>query len=81
MSAQVDGARLHMDVHQVVDDLALDVVLDAVDKEATPDINYLDEREVPVGQRGSSGEQLPVGQVQYLTQSCSPECLDPHSLV
>lgn len=58
MSAQVDGTRLHVDVHQVVDDLALDVVLDAVDQEAAPDVDHFDEREVPVGQRGSRGDAV-----------------------
>lgn len=57
VSAQVDGAWLDVDVHQVVDDLALDVILDAVDEVAAPHVYHLDEREVPGG-RGKSGEAV-----------------------
>lgn len=55
VSAQVDGARLDVDVHQVVDDLALDVVLDAVDQVAAAHVDHLDEGEVPEGREGGEG--------------------------
>lgn len=44
---QVDGVRVHVDVHEVVDDLALDVVLHPVDKEAASHIHHLDEGQFP----------------------------------
>lgn len=44
MSAQVDGVGVHMDVHEVVHNLTLDVVLDAVHQELTAYIHHFDER-------------------------------------
>lgn len=38
---------MHVDVHEVVDDLALDVVLHPVDKEAASHIHHLDEGQFP----------------------------------
>ena len=52
MATEVDGAGLYMDVHQVVHNLALDVVLDAVGKETPANINNLDEGQVPDGREG-----------------------------
>ena len=49
MPAQVDGAGLHVDVHQVVHDAALDVVLHAVHQEAPAHIDHLNQRQVPAG--------------------------------
>jgi hypothetical protein len=43
--------RVHVDVHEVVHDLALDVVLHPVDQEAPAHIDDLDEGQVPRGQR------------------------------
>ncbi|KAA8579965.1 hypothetical protein FQN60_005500, partial [Etheostoma spectabile] len=54
---QVDGAWLDVDVHQVVDNLALDVILDPVDEEAPTHVYHLDEREIPGG-RTEWGERL-----------------------
>lgn len=48
--AQIDSAGLHMDVHQVVHDAALNVVLNSVHQEPTADINHLDEGQLPAGQ-------------------------------
>lgn len=47
MPTQVDGSGLDVDVHQVVDDLTLDVILDPVDKETSTDVYHLDEGEIP----------------------------------
>lgn len=44
---QVDGSGLDMNVHQVVDNLALDVVLDAVDEVTASHIDHLDEGQFP----------------------------------
>lgn len=44
---QVDGSGLDVNVHQVVDDLALDVVLDAVDEVAPPHVDHLNEGHFP----------------------------------
>lgn len=46
MPAQVDGVRVYMDVHEVVDNLALDVVLNAVHQESTAHIYHLNEGQV-----------------------------------
>lgn len=50
MPTEVDGMRVHVDVHEVVDDFALDVVLHAVDQETTADIDDLDEGQAPGSQ-------------------------------
>lgn len=49
VSTQVDGARLDVDVHQVVDDFTLNVILDLVDQEAAAHVYDLDEGELPAG--------------------------------
>lgn len=54
MPTQVDGSGLDVDVHQVVHDLALDVVLDAVDQVTAAHVDHLDERQLP-GRRGRRG--------------------------
>lgn len=61
MSAQVDGSGLDVDVHQVVDNLTLDVILDAVDEVAPSHVYHLNEGKLPGGRehRGCS-EQLQV---------------------
>lgn len=46
---QIDGSGLDVDVHQVVDNFTLDVVLDAVDKVTPPHVYHLDEGEIPGG--------------------------------
>lgn len=48
---EVDGVGVHVDVHEVVDDFTLDVVLHPVDQETSADIDDLNEGQVPVGQR------------------------------
>lgn len=47
MPAKVDGARLHVDIHKVVDNFTLDVVLDSVDQKSLAYIYHLDERQIP----------------------------------
>lgn len=47
MPTQVDGSGLDMDVHQVVDALTLNVVLDAVDEVAPPHIYHFDKWKIP----------------------------------
>lgn len=47
VSTQVDGVRVHMDVHEVVDDLALDVVLHPVHQKTLAHVYNLDKRKVP----------------------------------
>lgn len=48
---QVDGSGLDVDVHQVVDNLALDVVLDPVDEEAPAHVDHLDEGKISGGRQ------------------------------
>lgn len=45
--ADVDGVGVHVDVHQVVDNFTLDVILHPVHQETTADVDNLDERQVP----------------------------------
>lgn len=47
---KVDGVGVDVDVHEVVHDFTLDVVLHPIDQEATAHIDDLDEGQVPVGQ-------------------------------
>lgn len=49
MAAEVDGVRVHVDVHEIVHNLALDVVLHPVDQESAAHIHDLDEGEAPAG--------------------------------
>lgn len=52
---QVDGPGLDVDVHQVVHDLTLDVILNPVDEETPTHVYHLDEGEIPAGkQEGKS---------------------------
>lgn len=44
MPAQVDGVGVHMDVHEVVHNLTLDVVLYTVHQELPTHIHHFDER-------------------------------------
>lgn len=77
MATQVDGARLHVDIHQVVNDPALDVVLHAVDEEPAAHVDHLDEGQVPEDARQeratltspshSLASQLPI-KCEYLGQ-------------
>lgn len=59
MPAQVDGAGLHVDVHQVVHDAALDVILHTVHQEAPAHIDHLNQRQVPAGGAGPSDAAQP----------------------
>lgn len=47
MATQIDRTWLYMDIHQVVDDATLDVVLNPVDQEPTTNINHFDEGQIP----------------------------------
>lgn len=56
---EVDGVGVDVDVHEVVHDFTLDVILYFVHQETAADIDDLDEGQVPVGQgekRGSLTE-------------------------
>lgn len=66
MPTEINGAGLDMDVHQVVNDPTLDVILNPVDQEPPANINDFDERKLPrkstVRVRG-----LPVGKAERNT--------------
>lgn len=51
VATQVDGVGVHVDVHEVVHDFTLDVVLHLVDQETTADVDDLDEGAAPARQR------------------------------
>lgn len=50
VSAEVDGVGVYVDVHEVVHDFTLDVVLHPVYQETAADVDDLDEWQAPVGQ-------------------------------
>lgn len=50
MPAEVNGMGVYMDVHEVVDDFTLDVVLHPVDQETAADVDDLNEGQVPGSQ-------------------------------
>ena len=61
MATQVDGVGVDVDVHQVVHDLALDVVLNPVDQEPHAHVHHLDERQVPgLAAEGEEAHEKPV---------------------
>lgn len=47
MPTQVDGVGVHANVHEVVHNLTLDVVLHPVHKESLAHIHHFDKRQVP----------------------------------
>lgn len=47
VATQVDGVRVHVDVHEVVDNLTLDVVLHPVHQKTPAHVDHLDKRQVP----------------------------------
>lgn len=59
MPAEVDRVGVHMDVHEVVDNFALDVILHPVDQETAADVDDLDEGQAPVGRRIRQSESAP----------------------
>lgn len=46
----VDGVGVYVDIHEVVHDFTLDVILHPINQETTAHIDDLDEGQVPVGQ-------------------------------
>lgn len=52
MATQVDGPRGDVDVHEVVDDPALNVVLDPVHQVSAAHVEDFNVRQVPAGRRG-----------------------------
>lgn len=63
MATQVDGVGVHVDVHEVVDYLTLDVVLHPVHQETAAYVDDLDEGQVSVGTKGKGqlGQQKVTG--------------------
>lgn len=57
--AQVDGAGLHVDVHQVVHDAALHVVLHSVHQEAPAHVDHLDQGQVSAREDSCRSELRP----------------------
>lgn len=53
MPTQVDGSGLDVDVHQVVDNLTLDVILDPVDEVTPTHVYHFDEGKIPGGREQS----------------------------
>lgn len=76
---QVDGVRVHVNVHKVVDNLTLDVVLHPVYQKTPAYIHHLDERQIPGSvkkQREKQTNQKPPGgyslQCYYIPKSKMP---------
>lgn len=55
VAAQIDTVGVHTDVHEVVDNLALDVVLYAVHQETTAYVHHFNEGQISERQNGESG--------------------------
>lgn len=47
VAAEVDGVFLNVNIHEVVDDLTLDIILNTVHQETLTHVNHLDEGQVP----------------------------------
>lgn len=60
VATQVDGTRRDVDVHQVVDNSALDVIEDAVHQVATSHVHDLDVGQIP-GERTERSQEVPDG--------------------
>lgn len=59
MPAKVDGARMDVNIHQVVDNLTLDVVLNSVDQKSLAYIYHLYERKIPgIGEKEISCKKV-----------------------
>lgn len=65
MSTEVNGAGLDVDVHQVINNPALDVILNPVDQEPPANIDDFDERKFP-GDRQTETVTLKSSPVSYL---------------
>lgn len=70
--AQVDGARLHVDVHQVVHDAALHVVLHSVHQEPPAHVDHLDQGQVSAREGGCRSEPRCQPQGAPRPQECGP---------
>lgn len=70
---QVDGSGLDVYVHQVVDDLTLDVVLDAVDEVAATNVYHLNEGQLPE-ERERTGRDEPLFHFRFCVGD--GRCLD-----
>lgn len=57
MSTEVNGAGLDVDVHQVINNPALDVILNPVDQEPPANIDDFDERKFPGDRQTDSHSQ------------------------
>lgn len=78
MATQVDGARRDVDVHQVVDDSALDVIEDAVDQVATAHVHDLYVGQIP-GNNRKQDKEVPADVCWFRWKSCCLlTCPEPH---
>ncbi len=76
--AQVDGVRMHEDVHEVVDDLALDVVLNTVHQKTTTHVHHLNEGQIS----GKNKCMLRLGKPSVLVVPAKPwNTIDNYILV
>lgn len=66
MATEVDGVGVHMDVHEVIHDFTLDVILHPIDQEATAHIDDLDEGQAPVGQGETRSQSCKHSRLRYL---------------
>lgn len=70
MPAEVNGAGLDVDVHQVINNPALDVILNPVDQEPPANVDDFDERKFPGDRQSQSFSKaaLSVISVHVITQ-------------
>lgn len=77
VAAQVDGTRRDVDVHQVVDDSALDVIEDAVHQVTTAHVHDLDVGQIPGEERGTSSIYAALSGFWW-KPCCLLTCPEPH---
>lgn len=67
MTAEVDSARCDMDVHQIIDDPALNMILNLISQVPTAHIKDLDVWQVPVDTKreDSNGEDFHYSHVKH----------------
>lgn len=70
---EVDGVGVDVDVHEVVHDFTLDVILHSVHQETAADVDDLDEGQVPV-RRGEKRETLLKCDLKVEQDTAHPNC-------
>lgn len=79
MATQVDGAGLDVDVHQVVDDFTLNVILDPVDEKTAAHVYHFDEGVVSAGGRPTGRCETATREDAFVWRSWGQFCRTCHT--